>query len=180
MTSVTLLDLGKRFANREPLRLLHLRVQPRDLIQRDTQTHFRHVAIFDINRHPEHADTAGFKFWQKLRDENARPITLFIQIDQQIEVKIDKPTRVKPVDSFFDGFFVTSHSVAAYDRRICPRSRGCHEEIGGCIAMRDCGKGFEGDVPYLLSSSMRRIGISACLRTGSGNVISGSMLRSAS
>jgi len=59
-------------------------------------------------------------------------------------------------------------------------SRGCHEEIGGCIAMRDCGKGFEGDVPYLLSSSMRRIGISACLRTGSGNVISGSMLRSAS
>ena len=34
--------------------------------------------------------------------------------------------------------------------------------------------------PYLLNSSMRRIGISARLRTDSGKVISGSMFRSAS
>src|SRR6266404_4921256 len=48
-----------------------------------------------------------------MRDENARPITLFIQIDQQIEVKIDNSARVKPLDSMFDGFLVSSHSVAA-------------------------------------------------------------------
>ena len=40
-----------------------------------------------------------------MRYENASPIALFIQIDQQIEVKIDNLTGVKPVDSFFDGFF---------------------------------------------------------------------------
>jgi hypothetical protein len=55
-----------------------------------------------------------------MRDENAWPITLFIQIYQQIEVKIDNLTGVKPVDSFFDRFFRSIHSVAAVcDRRIC-------------------------------------------------------------
>ena len=48
-----------------------------------------------------------------MRDENARPIALFIQIDQQIEMKIDNPTRMKPVDSMFDGVLVSSHFVAA-------------------------------------------------------------------
>jgi hypothetical protein len=98
-------DLGKRFANRESLRLLHLGVQPCDLIERDAQTHFRQITVLDVNRHAKHADIAGFKFWQKMRDEHARAITLFIQIDQQIEVKIDNPTGVQPVDSLFDGFF---------------------------------------------------------------------------
>ena len=65
-----------------------------------------------------------------MRDENAWPITLFIQVDQQIEVKIDNLTGVKPVDSMFDGLFRKVHSVAAVclsrrsgakadDRRIC-------------------------------------------------------------
>jgi len=40
-----------------------------------------------------------------VRDESAWPITFLIQIDQQIEVKIDDPTSVKPDDSFFDRFF---------------------------------------------------------------------------
>ena len=37
-------------------------------------------------------------------DQDAGPIAFFIQIDQQIEVKIDNAAGVQPVDSFFDGF----------------------------------------------------------------------------
>ena len=101
----SLLDFSKAFANREPIRLLHLGIQSCDLIERDAQTHFGQITVLDVNRHAEHADTASFELRQKMRDESARLITLFIQIDQQIEVKIDNPTRVQPVDALCDGFF---------------------------------------------------------------------------
>ena len=84
-------------------------IQSCDLIERDTQTHFRHVAIFDINRYAEHADAAGFKFRQKMRDESAWAITLFVQIDQQIEVKIDNSIGMKPIGSLLDGLFLSGH-----------------------------------------------------------------------
>src|SRR6266404_9883377 len=127
-----------------------------------------------------------------MRDENARPITLFIQIDQQIEVKIDNSARVKLIDSFFDGFLVSSHSVAAVylSRRSGAQAddrRGC-QGYGGQTADVTNKNGAKSrrrmllwvGAAYLLSSSMRRIGISARLRTGSGKVISGSMFNSAS
>jgi len=59
-----------------------------------------------------------------MRDENARPITLFIQIDQQIEVKIDNPTGVKSVDSFFDRFLGRDHVLAEENRGLPAFAQG--------------------------------------------------------
>src|SRR5438876_8871399 len=104
-----------------------------------------------------------------MRDENAWPITLFIQIDQQIEMKIDNAASMKPVNSFFDGFFRSIHLVAAVylsrrsgaqadDRRGCQGYGGQTADVtnkNGAKSRRRTPVGLA--PPYLLSSSMRRI-----------------------
>ena len=90
-SSASLLDIGKGLADREALRLLHLGIQSRDLVERYTQTHFRQITVLDVNGHTECADVGRFKLGQKMRRKNARLIALLVQIDQQIEMKIHDP-----------------------------------------------------------------------------------------
>src|SRR6266480_6369480 len=51
------------FANGETGALFRLRINSGDLIERYAQTHFRHIAVFDINRYAEHTDIARFELW---------------------------------------------------------------------------------------------------------------------
>ena len=76
-------------------------------------------------RDANHADIPSLEFGQELCFEDIFAVALFVQIHRQIEMEIDDPTGVQPLDSLFDGFFCSGHSVAAtYDRRIYQENRG--------------------------------------------------------
>ncbi len=97
------------FANREPAGHLDLGVEPRDLIERHPQRHFRKVTIFDVNGRPDDSHVARLEFGQELGRQHICAAALFIQIHQQIEMKIDQSGRVKAIDSSFDFSFRSGH-----------------------------------------------------------------------
>src|SRR5438105_11583792 len=109
------------FANGEARALFRLRVKSGYLIERYAQTHFRQIAILDVNRHAENADIARFQFGQIIRGENVCAVAFLVQVHRHVEMTIDNSVRVKPIDSFFDGFFRSRH-CSTQNREL----RGCH------------------------------------------------------
>src|SRR5439155_27155596 len=60
------------FANGEPIRQLDLCMQPRDLIERHPQCHFRNVTVLDVNSHAKKGQIARFEFRQELSRQHIR------------------------------------------------------------------------------------------------------------
>ena len=92
-------------ADNEAPGFFRFRVKPRNLIERHAQTHFRHIAILDVNRDANHGDVAGLELRQEFGFNDIFAPALFVQIHRQVEMKIDNSVCVQPVDSLFDGFF---------------------------------------------------------------------------
>ena len=61
----------------------------------------REVSIFDINRGSNHANPARAQLFQIIGREHVRAVALLVQIHEHVEMKIDNPVGVKPVDSLF-------------------------------------------------------------------------------
>src|SRR5215831_4431095 len=101
---------------------------------------------------------------------------------------------MKTVDPLFDGFFCDGAHLKGENCRLATFALGYGRQAADVTDRNSNEPGFDrsrsawddktetafGRRAYLLSSSIRRIGISARLRTGSDKVISGSMFNSAS
>ena len=60
---------------------------------------------------------ALIEFRQELCPQHVRAVTFFVQVHQQIKMKIDQSLRVKPVNSFFDFYFRGGHRALGAIRR---------------------------------------------------------------
>jgi hypothetical protein len=87
-------DFVIALANGQALCVSHLGIQACDLVEADTQSHLGQITVLYINGDSQQANVSRLEFRQKMRHQHTGPVALLIQIDQQIEMKIDHAIRM--------------------------------------------------------------------------------------
>jgi len=87
------------------------------LSERDAQAVLGQIAVLDVDRGADNRNIPRFEFGQKFRFKNISAPAFLVQIHRQIEMEVDNPFGLQPLDSFFSRLLNSSHSVAvAYER----------------------------------------------------------------